>query len=55
MVLEKGAQFCVAGCSRSLRGEQSEINEQDRLALNHAKEYAIGSGGQETHFIMEEE
>lgn len=55
MGLEKGPQFCVAGCSRSLRGEQSEIKGQDHSALNHAKEYAIGSGGQETHLIMEEE
>lgn len=38
-----------------LQGEQSEINELDRAAPNHAKECATDSAGQETHFIMEEE
>lgn len=32
--------------------EPSEIKEQDPASLNHAKEYAINSGGQESHFIM---
>ena len=32
--------------------EWSEINEQNPASLNRAKEYAINSGGQETHFIM---
>lgn len=31
---------------------QSKINGQDRAPLNHAKEYAIESGGQETHFTV---
>lgn len=32
--------------------EPSEINEQNLASLNHASQYAINSGGQETRFIM---
>ena len=53
MDLAKGTWFCVVGSSPSLQEEQREINEQDRAALNCAKEYVTDSGGQETRVIME--